>query len=637
MSNNHQQYLDMNNSADYRRYLAMCNSEEYQMLQKFYHKKTLFDVLGVARQENPHSNFLSWLLNPYDTHGMSDFPLKRFLESVCLAFSEYGVAYLTENNKSFLGYTEEKKKNAREKLLLFCEGAEQDARAHLIRKLKQGDYHVLSCQVAREKVLDNQRRADIYIDLMIETTRGSRVSPHHLLIFIENKVRSGENDQQTDAYMDFILTKKASQFDFILPIFLLPIEDSELSSNAIKMADENVLEKNLPCVNRLFLLFNYQHLMDGVLSPCRIAFRGEKIYDTLTDYISCLGKSIDDSLNVPDETPAAVMAVSAEEKEWSSSLWRNHRRVLETAGSELRGEAEEPFIVRNASDTQFYRTVLSSVVSCSDELDIDGEKLGLLRNTIRVNQKSGYFVRQRDGSVWNFISGKRGKEALGALAYALLKQYILNHPNEKSEAIRERLIEQIHNSWLGEILITKDRLQELTGSWLDCYLKGSSPVCPWDSQINNSWAGCPFYELKKAISKGQDSTLLHRQGCPLSSKSNKELYDWYFGKKSAVSPCLYYVVSDFYIKGLSAQLQQQAWSKNGSNASAIFEETAFQNGGYSDAFGAISVGSDDFVYVARWWGIPAVEKLIDALEMSDYVDKEQSGIHTNLDFMIEDL
>jgi hypothetical protein len=627
--------LNMNNSEDYKSYLAMCNSEEYQLLQKFYHRKTLFDILGVARQENPHSSFLSWLLDPFDTHGMGDFPLKRFLETACLGFSEYGTSYLTDENKSFCDYDEAKQDAARKKLLFFCEKRERNERDGLIKKLKQADYRVLSCQVVREKMLDKQRRADIYMELLLETESGEQ---SRLLIFIENKVKSAENDQQTDAYMDFMLTKVGGGFDFILPVFLAPVEDSELLDNAKKMADPNTRRENLPCVNRLFLLLNYQHLMDGVLSPCRTAFRGEKIYDVLTEYVSCLGKSIDDSADAAENAPVAVMAVSAEEKAWSSRLWKEHQDVLNAAGRELRGETEAPFLLRNGSDTQFYRTVLSSVIACREDLGIEPDQLDLLQNAVRVNQRSGFYVRQSDSSLWNFISGKRGKETLGALAYALLKQYILDHPDEKAADIRDKLVAQIHHSWLGEILVTKNRLKELTDAWLGQYLKSGSPVCPWDQKINKAWAGCPLYELKKEIGKGQDAALLRQHGCPVSSKANQGLYDWYFReKKSAVCACLYYFVSGFYVRGLPATFRDRPWQKNGVDAALIFNEDAIQNDGANDTFGPIPVGKDDFVYVARWWGVSTVEKLIDTLDMGSYANRDSTKVQKSLDFMMEDL
>ena len=117
----------------------------------------------------------------------------------------------------------------------------------------QGNYRIASCEILRERVLTAQRRADIYIDMTIQ----AEGQPYHLLVFLENKVRSGENDKQTDAYMDFMLDKSSGEFDFILPVFLYPVTNTALYSTATQLADENVSSKMIPCVNRLFLLLNY--------------------------------------------------------------------------------------------------------------------------------------------------------------------------------------------------------------------------------------------------------------------------------------------------------------------------------------------------------------------------------------------
>lgn len=174
-----------NEPKKYKRFLDMRNSEEYLSLQQYYHKKTIFDVLGVARQENPHSSFLSWLLNPFESHGMGDFPLKRFLETACFAFikffSDDGQVYLSEKNYSFSQYDEAKQNIVREKLLFFSEAREREDRSYIRQKLIQGNYQVMSCSVSREKVLNGQRRADIYIELMLQM---ARPEPVRLLLFI---------------------------------------------------------------------------------------------------------------------------------------------------------------------------------------------------------------------------------------------------------------------------------------------------------------------------------------------------------------------------------------------------------------------------------------------------------------------
>lgn len=39
----------------------------------------LFEALGVVRQELRHSNFLAWLLNPSENHGLGDYTLRKFM------------------------------------------------------------------------------------------------------------------------------------------------------------------------------------------------------------------------------------------------------------------------------------------------------------------------------------------------------------------------------------------------------------------------------------------------------------------------------------------------------------------------------------------------------------------------------
>jgi hypothetical protein len=67
---------------DNKAFLHMINSEEYIKLYDYYNQKTFMDILGVSRRENEHSNFLAWLFNPSENHGMDDYPLKKLLQTI---------------------------------------------------------------------------------------------------------------------------------------------------------------------------------------------------------------------------------------------------------------------------------------------------------------------------------------------------------------------------------------------------------------------------------------------------------------------------------------------------------------------------------------------------------------------------
>ena len=121
--NGGKKFLDLTNSEDYKKYLDLTNSKEYIELYNYYQKATFMDVLGVSRQENPHSSFWRWLLDNSSNHEMRDFPLKKFIETVCFSYVKLYVStcekddawFQNENNlfnkenKKVLSYIKENK------------------------------------------------------------------------------------------------------------------------------------------------------------------------------------------------------------------------------------------------------------------------------------------------------------------------------------------------------------------------------------------------------------------------------------------------------------------------------------------------------------------------------------------------
>lgn len=630
----------------YKRFLDMRNSEPYQKLQQFYHRKTIFDILGVARQENPHSSFLSWLLTPGESHGMGDFPMRRFLETVYFAYMKYGAEYLSAKNPSYQEYCKQDtvRQKAADSKLLFFQGPSPSKEPEKLRDaLMLGDYRIASCGVAREHILTAKRRADIYIDATLDV--GGALS--HILILIENKVHSDENDNQTKHYMNHIL---ALDVDYIIPIFLYPVSNSQLYQ-ASKAMMSTTKGTKAPCTNRLFLLLNYQFLVDGVISPCRTAFSNEKIHEILTEYIACLGKSIDCTDTPSNTQAAAVMAVSQEEKDLSCQLWEAHSEVLTDICKELSGMEHETSFISGDSDRQFYRTVLSSILAHEEDMarhsddqgasDARNEAIAILRDASEIRQRAAYAVRQQNGSLWQFRSGGRGNESLGALAYTILKQYTLLHPEKTAQELQRGLLKHIHHSWLHSIILTKDDIKVLCDQWVAHYRIGS-PVCPWRASKdtpNNSWLGCPLEDnLKRVLRTKSDAVILQSHGCPLHTDlSNEELYKWYcMENHQQICVCLYDVVADFFVRDLADIIRGQDWGTNGVDAALIFEEEAVIRCHPNKTFGAIRSGSDFFV-VGRWWDTSTIDTLLSVLEMQDYVDIGLSGTAKALDFDITNI
>ena len=53
-------------------------------------QKSMFDILGVSRTESVHSDFLSWLLRPNETHGCGVYAVKKLLQSIAKAKLDLG-------------------------------------------------------------------------------------------------------------------------------------------------------------------------------------------------------------------------------------------------------------------------------------------------------------------------------------------------------------------------------------------------------------------------------------------------------------------------------------------------------------------------------------------------------------------
>jgi len=62
--------------------LEFIMDEDLERLENIINNFNIFSALGIVSLENIHSNFLSWLMNPSEIHGLSDYVLKRFLRTI---------------------------------------------------------------------------------------------------------------------------------------------------------------------------------------------------------------------------------------------------------------------------------------------------------------------------------------------------------------------------------------------------------------------------------------------------------------------------------------------------------------------------------------------------------------------------
>jgi PD-(D/E)XK nuclease superfamily len=139
------------------------NSKDYALLEKlllhdcdlrFLESKlsnfNIFEAIGMTRQEIRHSYFLSFLLNPSETHYFGDLFLKRFLITA-------------------------------------------------LRNLEDAPLRAIEIDVANLEDAEVKREYK-NIDILIHS------SSEKIVVAIENKVDSGEHDDQLNRYQSILLT-----------------------------------------------------------------------------------------------------------------------------------------------------------------------------------------------------------------------------------------------------------------------------------------------------------------------------------------------------------------------------------------------------------------------------------------------
>lgn len=208
---------------------SLLNSTQFNNLQEYYEKPTIFDILGVSRKELPHSNFIAWLLSPKESHGLRDFAIRKLLEI---------------------------KYKALPSAIKDC--------------VLTGDYEILKANVSREVPLGNavaKGFLDIFIELKLEL--GDQVKDFYIII--ENKIESEEGQDQTSRYQQwFEYTYKEAD---VLMLYLSSKENTNLSGDR-------------------FVNITYTELSNQLLSYCEVKASDEATKKLIQDYICCLSQPL---------------------------------------------------------------------------------------------------------------------------------------------------------------------------------------------------------------------------------------------------------------------------------------------------------------------------------------------------------
>ncbi len=127
------------------------DNEDLERLEEITEDFNIFTALGIVDIEVRHSTFLSWLMDPSESHGLGDYFLAAFLRKAVFRASSLGI----ESPSVF----------------------------------DIDSWHFDSAEVLRE-----YRRIDIFI----------RSEEHKFVCVIENKIRSGEHGNQLQRYRETV-------------------------------------------------------------------------------------------------------------------------------------------------------------------------------------------------------------------------------------------------------------------------------------------------------------------------------------------------------------------------------------------------------------------------------------------------
>lgn len=263
--------------------IRLTNSKTYQMLSVYYGRRSLFDILGVARRELTHSRFLAWLLDPTANHGCGAYPLMKFLQAIVMAKTKF-----SELNK---------------------DSSLSDVPVDV---LVTGGYEIRGVTVRTEVPVSGRKR----IDLLLEASLACGGIVRQLPIIVENKVKSDEHDRQTEAYYMWAEAKFGDRRAYWCPIYIFLTPDKTLNM---------VNGSGRGCACAAYVRMNYQLLVDYVIEPMRNQITTDQAKTLVGDYLRCLSYA---DITKEERKVEGVMARSKEESQLLRQFWENNSSLF---------------------------------------------------------------------------------------------------------------------------------------------------------------------------------------------------------------------------------------------------------------------------------------------------------------------
>ena len=372
--------------------LNLINSIEFQELNSYYNEKTIFGALNVERNENRHSAFVAWWLNPKSEHGLGDAPLKLFLRLV--ATKEWGESIFKQNDK-----------------------------VDFYSRVLAGDYNItiredfeLEKSVGKLSSNNSKGRIDIWsaLELTAEDEDG-KDSSLAVGMVIENKIYSNEGKNQTVRYFDAVNSYMKE----------LPSE-MEYSGMGILLT----ATKQKPSCDQ-FINITYQELLTYVIEPLMSSVDADS-----SQFVEAFVRNLGRPALTENNKHYGVLAVSKKEKMLLERVVMNNRDIFENAFASLYpsadvkkiiGERYETLTSGNDDDDNILRMHwdANEILFKAVIYHLYGEHSAKLDNLFKSSNRdySKYIVSYNGTEIF---PGKRWSKAMTACA--MFKAYLMEYP-----------------------------------------------------------------------------------------------------------------------------------------------------------------------------------------------------------------
>lgn len=150
-------------------------SEDLEELNNLTNQFNVFNALKLQNNEIRHSNFLGWLMTPYENHGLGDYFLKEFLKSAIKNYSLDSNIELSLKDVAFFNLDDSEIRREYKNIDILVISPQNNFLCVIENKIWSGEH---DCQLERYAKIVNQEFSGykkLYIYLTPETDVGCKL------------------------------------------------------------------------------------------------------------------------------------------------------------------------------------------------------------------------------------------------------------------------------------------------------------------------------------------------------------------------------------------------------------------------------------------------------------------------------